>query len=129
MDPIVINRPGCGGANAVNMNSLPLSSVSEATKYEADCGLCGKSFPFGYVPNPRGLAETVGVEAEGIPTNEPSRSGGVGSGQPSRSPSPNDQRSNSLNPNNAASRASANNRSNQMNPNNSSFRVSQGRRG
>ena len=42
--------------------------------------------------------------------------------------SPNDNRSNSMNPNNRASRAAANNRSNQMNPNNASYRASRGRR-
>ncbi len=35
----------------------------------------------------------------------------------SKHPSPNDQRSNALNPNNAAHQASVNNRANQLNPN------------
>lgn len=43
-------------------------------------------------------------------------------------PSPNDARSNSLNQNNSAFRASAINRSNQMNPNNPAYRSSRGRR-
>ena len=42
--------------------------------------------------------------------------GGVRSG-----PSPNDQRSDALNPNNSAHSAAADNRSNQMNPNNSAY--------
>ena len=42
--------------------------------------------------------------------------------------SPSDDRSNSLNSNNAAYRASTNNRSNQMNPNNPAYRSSRGRR-
>ena len=44
-----------------------------------------------------------------------------------RGPSPNDQRSNAMNPNNAASRASANNTSNQGNPNNPAFASSRGK--
>ena len=42
--------------------------------------------------------------------------------------SPNDQRSNTLNPNNPAHRSAANNRSNQMNPNSPAYRSSRGRR-
>jgi hypothetical protein len=38
-----------------------------------------------------------------------------------RSPSPNDQRSNALNPNNPAYRAAQNNRANTLNPNNPAF--------
>ena len=41
--------------------------------------------------------------------------------------SPNDQRSNTLNPNNSAARAAASNRSNQMNPNNPVHRSYRGR--
>ena len=41
-------------------------------------------------------------------------------------PSPNDQRSNEMNPNNPSFRAGANNRSNQMNPNNPAYRSSMG---
>ena len=43
-------------------------------------------------------------------------------------PGPNDQRSNTINPNNPAHRAAANNRSNQMNPNSPAYRASKGRR-
>ena len=41
-----------------------------------------------------------------------------------RAPSPNDQRSNTLNPNNPAYHAAADNRSNQLNPNNPEFHKS-----
>lgn len=44
-----------------------------------------------------------------------------------RGPSPNDQRSNAMNPNNAAHQASANNTSNQGNPNNPAFASSRGK--
>jgi len=41
-------------------------------------------------------------------------------------PSPNDQRSDTMNPNNPASQAAADNRSNQMNPNNPAYHSSRG---
>ena len=44
-----------------------------------------------------------------------------------RGPSPNDQRSNAMNPNNAAHQASANNTTNQGNPNNPAFASSRGK--
>ena len=76
-------------------------------------------------------------EPEPAPEPEPQPdpkpvSGGYGvSGGYSRAtgPSPNDNRSNTLNPNNPASGAAASNRSNQMNPSNPAFRSSGGGRG
>lgn len=44
----------------------------------------------------------------------------------SATPTPNDMRSNTLNPNNTAFTASVNNRANQMNPNSRAFRASRG---
>lgn len=38
-----------------------------------------------------------------------------------KTPSPNDQRANTLNPNNPAHRAAQNNRANQLNPNNPAY--------
>ena len=127
MEPIVIHCSACGGANAVNMNTLPLSGVSEPTSYEADCALCGETFSFGYIPNSREPDAAV-VEAK-VPPARLTASGGGAATRPNRGPSPNDQRSNTLNSNNPASRATASNRANQMNPNNPSFRASRGRRG
>ncbi len=43
-----------------------------------------------------------------------------------KQPSPNDQRSNALNPNNAAFKAAGDNRANQMNPNNPASKVPPG---
>jgi len=54
---------------------------------------------------------------------EPDDDGG-GSGR--SSPSPNDQRSDTMNPNNPANQAAADNRSNQMNPNNPAYHSSRG---
>ncbi|PKB82199.1 MAG: hypothetical protein BZY88_04875 [SAR202 cluster bacterium Io17-Chloro-G9] len=60
-------------------------------------------------------------------TADPAHTGVMG--LKSASPhSANDDRSNSLNPNNAANQASSNNRSNQMNPNNPAYRSSRGRK-
>ncbi len=42
----------------------------------------------------------------------------MGKGKGGKGPSPNDQRSNAMNPNNPASQASHDNRSDQLNPNN-----------
>ena len=44
-----------------------------------------------------------------------------------KQPSPNDQRSNALNPNNAASKAAADNRANQMNPEHPVHKASRGK--
>jgi len=44
-----------------------------------------------------------------------------------KQPSPNDQRSNALNPNNAAFKAAEDNRANQMNPNNPASKASPGK--
>ena len=68
MEPIVINCPVCGGANAISMNSLPISSVSESTSFEAKCAMCGKNFPFGYVPNPTVPAEFPSSKGERTPS-------------------------------------------------------------
>ena len=54
------------------------------------------------------------------------RLGDEGMGSIRNDPSPDDNRSNSLNPNNPASRSVANNRSNQMNPNTPAHRTSRG---
>lgn len=105
MEPIVINCPVCGGVNAINMNSLPLSSLSEATPFEANCALCGKNFPFGFVPNPTVPAESPSAKDERIPSDVPSGGEGQGIGHFHPGPSTNDQRSNSLNPNNFSNRA------------------------
>ena len=128
MEPIVVNCPARNGANAVNMNSLPLNSVSEPTPFDADCALCGETFPFGYVPNPRLTAKTAGREVQGSTSDQPVSGGGSGPPASNRGPSPNDQRSNSLNPNNSANRAAGTNRSNQLNPNNAAYRASRGGR-
>jgi hypothetical protein len=49
-----------------------------------------------------------------------------GSGNGSRVSTPNDNRSNSLNPNNPAHKAGSDNRSNQKNPNNPAYHSSRG---
>ncbi len=55
---------------------------------------------------------------------------GGGNGSPvSSSPSPNDQRSDVMNPNNPSHHAASDNRSNQMNPNNPAYWSSHGGRG
>jgi hypothetical protein len=46
-----------------------------------------------------------------------------------KTPSPNDQRSNTLNPNNPAHQSANNNRSNQLNPNNPAYKSSRGKGG
>ena len=59
---------------------------------------------------------------------QPRTSAGVGGGGnvSARGSASNDQRSNTLNPNNPASTAAASNRNNQMNPNKSAYRSSRG---
>ena len=87
----------------------------------------------------RAVAIAVAQEAEGRQDSAPDgddgppagdngasrtqRAGSHGSG-----PSPNDQRSHAMNPNNAAHQAAADNRSNQMNPNNPAYGSSRGHR-
>jgi hypothetical protein len=75
-------------------------------------------------------SKQVGTDRQGDEDADAGRARTAGGGFAGRSgrtgPSPNDQRSNVMNPNNPAHRAAANNRSNQMNPNNPGYRSSRG---
>jgi len=54
------------------------------------------------------------------------QTGGVGALGASPAPTPDDQRSNAMNPNHQAHKATGDNRSNQLNPNNPAYKSSRG---
>ena len=138
MDTIRESCPHCHNPVLYNLGSLPLAQGSMV--FEIVCPHCDAPFRVGYAKDltvvwsdklrkdeaiRQRRAEAAAVEAE----NATSGSAGGGGGGFGRSPSGNDQRSNTLNPNNSANRAASNNRSNQMNPNSSAYRSSRGGRG
>ncbi len=114
--------PNCDGVILTTLGSFPFGSAHDRDKFEATCPHCSDNFPLGYVSKYKKIEE----EAE-VTSNQPSDDASGGEYGLDRSHSPttsNDQRSNSMNPNNSAFQAANDNRSNQMNPNNVAYRSS-----
>ena len=128
-----INCPGCTGPIIISLGGFPLFSGPRNKKFQVVCPLCEHGFSIGFIsehdteskvmetaPNSRELyADESDTPATG--------GGGLGASS-GQSPSPNDQRSKALNPNNPTHQSAANNRSNQMNPNNPAYRSPRGGR-
>ena len=102
------------------MSQFPQGCAHDGDKYQASCPIYDSEFLVGYISEFKKvepIGEPVDVGEDGQPAD-----GSYGSGGGlSTGPSPNDQRSDALNPNNPAHDAAADNRSNQMNPNNPAF--------
>ena len=115
--------PECSGNLLIRDASFPQSSARDGDNYQVSCPLCANHFIVGYISEFKKVepvVETTDAEEVGQPADGSHGSGGLfSSGR-----SPNDQRSNSMNPNNPAHSAAFDNRSNQMNPNNPAYRSS-----
>lgn len=124
MTILQLHCPKCDGEITVNLGSMVTDSTHSRDKFKVACQHCSYKFPLGFVSKYKKIEE-----AEEVTSTQPSddaSGGGFGLGQAPSPTSSNDQRSNSMNPNNPAFQASNDNRSNQMNPNNSAYRSSRG---
>ena len=120
MEFIHFRCPKCQGVLFLRME--PGRVVNEETGYEMICPLCSDSFAVGVIPHfpPVALRRR---EAEVADASTHPTSGGFG-GPGGWGNTPNNQRSNVMNPNNSAYQAAMSNRSNQLNPNNPAYRAS-----
>ena len=136
--------PSCEGPVIVNLGTFPLNSEPRNKTLHLQCPLCEEEVSVGYVSE--SYDDTIRREAESVanaarrpshrnssprtsardsssspqPTDHRDEGGG-GRGAPRFS---NDDRSDSMNPNNPAHQSSGDNRSNQLNPNNSAYHSS-----
>ena len=135
----------CSSCKGVLFLALTLTRASnqDGQRFEVTCPLCAAEFPIGWVTEfrikpsePSSVPSTEvqkspgditslappakGVEAETI-TVAMTEDDDLASGR-----SPNDDRSDALNPNNPAHQAAGDNRSNQLNPNNPAYDSSRG---
>ena len=101
---------------------VPTVKVRNGDTFEMTCRACSRALTVGW-----GTVESEPA-SEGHQTGGAvSPSGGAWSGSDG-GPSPNDQRSNVMNPNNPEYQGAIDNRSNQLNPNNPAYRSSRGQR-
>ncbi len=113
--------PSCGGVLLFQWGSLPANSAKHGDKFETECPHCEEQILIGYV------SEYTRVTSR-APNPEPSGTSASSGGRPGHGgSSANDNRSNTLNPNNPAHRAAGNNRAGQLNPNSRAYRSSRGR--
>ncbi len=124
MSILQLQCPNCDGAIIANLGSMLADSAHSEDKFKVTCPHCSNSFPLGYVSKYKRIEEDAEVTRT-EPSDEAS-GGGHGLGRSPLPTSSNDQRSNSMNPNNPAFQASNDNRSNQMNPNNAAHHSSLG---
>ncbi len=107
--------PSCGGKVVFYLGPPPAGQAHYIDKFERECRRCGEMVRIG--SNNRRVRS---------PTPEPvdtSSGGGPGHGGNAA----NDDRWNTLNPNNPAHRAAHDNRANQLNPNSPAYQSSRGR--
>ncbi len=121
MSILQLHCPYCDGEILANLGTM---LTDDGDKFKVTCPHCSSSFPLGYVSKYKRIEE----EAEVTITQPSDHASGGGNGldQPPSHPTSNDQRSNSMNPNNPAFQAANDNRSNQMNPNNAAYRSCRG---
>ena len=121
MDMNLNSCPSCGGMLYFASGSFPASSGKHGDKVETECPHCEEQILIGWVSEYR-LLTPPAPDPEPVDTSA-SSGGGPGHGGSSA----NDDRSNTLNPNNPAHRAAQDNRANQLNPNSQAYRSSRGR--
>ena len=144
-DRIVCTCSNCGGSVLVSLGDLPLGDMPSAV-IRGTCPMCSEKFPLGYVQTytdrtptnrePEQKREEEKRRAEEQAEQEKAAStasSGAGSDDDwdeaeDSGRSPNDDRSDSMNPNNDAHQAAMDNRADQMNPNNPSYWSSRGGR-
>ena len=109
--------PSCGGKVLFYLGPPPAGQPHEGDRFENECRHCGAKVRLG--SNERRVTS---------PAPEPGdASASSGAGRVSGANPANDDRSNTLNPNNPTHRAARDNRSNQLNPNSRAYRSSRGR--
>ena len=113
--------PSCGGMPFFALESFPASAARHGDKVETECPHCEEQILVGYVSEYRLVTSRVPAP----PPSDRSTSSGGGLGHGGNAA--NDNRSNTLNPNNAAHGAARTNRANQLNPNSRAYRSSRGR--
>ena len=113
--------PSCGGMLVFYGGSFPASSAHHGDKVETECPHCEEQILIGYVSKYRRVTSPA-PDPEPIDSST-SSGGGPGHGGNAA----NDDRSNTMNPNNPAHRAAHDNRANQLNPNSPAYRSSRGR--
>ncbi len=115
--------PECSGNLLLGMGQFPQGRAHDGDNYQVRCPICASEFLIGYISEFTKV-EPIGVTADAAEDGQPA-DGFYGSGGGLiTGPSPNDQRSDAMNPNNPAHGSAADNRSNQMNPNNPAYRSS-----
>ena len=115
--------PECSGNLLVQTGTLPLGTAHDGDSYQVFCPPCGSEFPIGYIAEFKKV-EPTGETSDSIEVQHTMSDGYGFVGRSTLGPSPNDQRSNPLNPKIPSHGAAVNNRSNQMNPNNPAYRSS-----
>ena len=129
MCPELINIEcrSCHGVLVIQLGTWPLyGRDEESLTFEVKCPLCSSEFPVGVVKKVREIKDLEPrLPQQGQLPSLP-QSGGSFAGGLNQGASPNDQRSNALNPNNPAYKAGGENRSNQLNPNNPAYHSSRG---
>ena len=104
--------PSCGGKVLFYLGPPPTGQAHQGDRLENECRRCGEMVRLG--------------SNDGAPEpGDPSTSSGGGPAHGGNSAD--DNRSNTLNPNNPAHRAANDNRANQLNPNSRAYRSSRGR--
>ena len=124
MQILQLQCPNCDGVILTTLVGSIYGNARDGDRFEQTCPHCSGSFPIGFVSEYKKIEEEA--EVTSTQTSDEASGGGYGL---DRSPSPttsNDQRSDSMNPNNPAFQAASDNRSNQMNPNNAAYRSSRG---
>ena len=111
-----------GFAVMFGLGWVPTVEVRDGDTFEVTCRACSRALRVGW-----GGVESEPTSARRQMGGAVSPSGGT-SGGSDRGLSPNDQRSNVMNPNNPEYQSAIDNRSNQLNPNNPAYRSSRGQR-
>lgn len=101
---------------------VPTFNVRNGDTFEVTCRACTRALSVGW-----GAVESESTSTAHQTGGAVSPSGGTWSGSYG-GPSPNDQRSNVMNPNNPQYQSAIDNRSNQLNPNNPAYWSSRGQR-
>ena len=124
MTILQLHCPKCDGEIIVNLGSMLTDCAHSRDKFKVECPHCSYKFPLGFVSEYKKIEEAA--EVTSTQATDDASGAGFELGRSHSPTTSNDQRSNSMNPNNPSFQAANDNRSNQMNPNNSAYRSSRG---
>ncbi len=117
-----------GFAVMFGLGWLPTVKVRNGDTFELTCRACSRALTVGWGVVEREPTTSVGHQTGGAVSPSGGAWSGPATGLRRGGPSPNDQRSNVMNPNNPQYQSAIDNRSNQLNPNNPAYRSSRGQR-